>query len=216
MYIVSLYRYILDLGVVNHSKGIYEDPNPIIHEMLGNQQGATSGVYRYPGSSITGNPVSTEQEYAYVDNIDISKKTDGRKAVPEGLNSIGPVYYILEQPGQPSDEHVYSYPQKTNIVKPASSELEYSYAKDTDIPRVTTDKNAVPKKPASNAMYHTLEQDPPTTDLYKCPGTNIPTELEYTYAKDTDIPRTHEDSTPPPNSALYHTLGEKYPSQTPA
>ncbi len=97
------------------------------------------------------------------------------------------MYHTLEQPGQPSDDHFYSYPENTNIAKPPSSELEYSYAKDTDIP---ANQETVPEEPASNAVYHTLEQEQtPTTDLYNLPGTNIPTELEYTYTKDTDIPR---------------------------
>ncbi len=118
-----------------------------------------------------------------------------------GFNSNGAVYHTLKQPGKPSDD--YNYPGNTNIANQPSSEMEYTYARDTDIPRVTTDKKAGPKKPASDAVY------PP--DLYKCPGTNIPAELEYIYAKDADIPRTHGDPSPPPNCALYHTLEEKNP-----
>ena len=89
------------------------------------------------------NPSSTEQEYTYVDNTNIPKKTDDRKTVPVGFNSNGAVYHILKQPGEPSDD--YNYPDNTNIANQPSSEMEYTYARDTDIPRVTTDKKAGPK-----------------------------------------------------------------------
>ena len=79
--------------------------------------------------------------------------------------------------------------------------------------------------PEKNAMYHTLEdpeqtndnsyhspdntKEPSIRDLYKEPGTNIPTEQEYTYAKDTEIPRASSETT---DDAFYHTLENEEPA----
>ena len=152
--------------------------NGVVYETL-EQPGQPSDddFYNYPDNTNIAKPPSSELEYTYAKDTDLPKANPNTK--------LG-----ASQPGQPSDDNFYSYPENTNIAKPPSSELEYTYAKDTDVPRVTVDKKTVPEEPTSDAVYHTLEQEPPpTTDVYKLPGTNIPTELEYTYAKDTDIPR---------------------------
>jgi hypothetical protein len=115
------------------------------------------------------------------------------------------VYHTLEQPGKPNDDDFYHYPDNTNITKPPSSELEYIYAKDTEIPRlVIADKKAAPET-TSNAVYHILEHEPPT-------GIKIPTDLEYTYAKDTEIPKSFVNS-PAASDALYHTPGQEAPTE---
>ena len=143
------------------------------------EQPPTTGLYKLPGTNIP-----TELEYTYAKDTDIPRVTVDKKTVPEEPSTSNAVYHTLEQEPPPT-AHLYKLPG-TNI----PTELEYTYAKDTDIPRVTVDKKTVPEEPTSNAVYHTLEQEPPpTAHLYKLPGTNIPTELEYTYAKDTDIPR---------------------------
>ena len=106
------------------------------------------------------------------------------------------------------------------------TELEYTYAIDTEEPRANLDINIPSQDPVNNAMYHTLE-DPEqmadhfyhypdntkesTVDLYKEPGTNIPTEQEYTDAKDTEIATTSFKAT---NDAVYHTLEQEDPAST--
>ena len=118
------------------------------------------------------------------------------------------VYHTLEAPKQPNDSDD-NYPDTTNIRKPqASPELEYSYAKDTSIPKLNITKKI---EDASNAVYHTLEEgQPPTNDLYKEPGTSIPAELEYTYAKNTETPRIAVA----PEDAVYHTLEQEQPASS--
>ena len=130
----------------------------------------------------------------------------------------GVVYQTSYQPGQETDEDLCNYPEHTNIANQPSPDLEeYTYAKDTDVPRATADRETVPEEPTSNAVYHILEQEqPPSTDLYKLPGAHIPTELEYT--KDTGIPRVTADTKTmpeePTSNAVYHILEQEQPPST--
>ena len=156
-----------------------QDPekNAVYHTLEQPGQPSDDDFYSYPENTNIAKPPSSELEYTYAKDTDFPKGNPNAKVA-------------ASQPGQPSHDNFYSYPENTNIAKPPSSELEYSYAKDTDIPRVIANQKTMPEEPPSNAVYHTLEREqPPTTDLYELPGTNIPTELEYTYAKATDIPR---------------------------
>ncbi|CAB4019590.1 Hypothetical predicted protein [Paramuricea clavata] len=169
--------------------------------------------YRRRKSYPISNPASTEQEYTYAKDTDLARSSVTTKAASEGPTSNGAVYETLEQPGQPTDDNFYNYPDNTNIANQGSSELEYTYAKYTDLPRDTADTKAVRERdiePATcGGLYHTLEQEGP-----------VSTEQEYSYAKNTDMPSiplgTEETSnSPPPNSALYHTLEEANPPQAP-
>ena len=200
--------------------------NSQVYETLDQSDHPDDSFYHYPENTIT-RPLASEREYAYAKDTDIPRVCVGKTAVPEKPEGSG-VYQTLEQEQPPSTD-LYQQPD-TNIL----NELEYSYAEDTDIPRITVEKT-VSDKPASNAMYQTLEKDQaPSTDLYKQPDADIPTELEYTYAKDTEIPRTSVDtiakrdsapvrgtekrdehSVPQNDSALYHTLEEPKPPEPP-
>ena len=184
-----------DLGAVNYSKEIYEDPERVYetlkddgYEVPINELGITSDTYTFPDGDIITNPPSTEHEYAYAKETDFPKSSGGTNAeAKEQINNTR-VYETLEKSGEPNDDSFYNYPENT-ITQPPESELEYAYAKDTDIPRISTDKTALPQKLGSNAVYHTLEQEQPLSiHVYKQPGGNIPAELEYTYGKDTEIP----------------------------
>jgi hypothetical protein len=92
----------------------------------------------------------------------------------------------------------YSYPYNHIVKKPASTEQEYAYAKDTNVPRKTGDGKAAHAQEAprdGGPMYHTLE--PP----------------EYSYAKITDMPKDTADKTvvpnePANNAVSQHTLEE--------
>ena len=138
------------------------------------------------------------------------------KVAAEGPTSKGAVYETLEQPGQPTDDDFYNYPDNTNIANQGSSELEYTYAKYTDLPRDTADTKAVREREIEPAicggLYHTLEQEGPAS-----------TEQEYSYAKNTDmssIPLGTDQtsdghSSSAPKSSLYHTLEEPNPHQAP-
>ncbi len=165
------------------------------------------------------NPTPSEQEYSYAKNTDFPRSSVGTK--PEAKRPInnGVVYETLEQPGKPTDDDFYNYPDNTNIAKPPSSELEYTYAKDTDFPRCNPNtKVAASQDPANNVVYETLEQpgQPADDDFYNYPdNTNIAkppsSELEYTYAKDTDFPRCNPNtrlpaSQDPEKNAVYETL----------
>ena len=106
----------------------------------------------------------------------------GAKPAAKGPIRNGAVYETLEQPGQRTDDDFYNYPDNTNIaINHGSSELEYIYAKDTDLPRATADTKAVRERNSETAtggdLYHTLEQEGPAS-----------TEQEYSYAKNTDMP----------------------------
>ena len=116
------------------------------------------------------------------------------------------MYQTSYQPGQETDEDFCNYPENTNIANQPSPDLEeYTYAKDTDVPRATADRETVPEEPTSNAVYHILEQEQqPSTDLYKLPGVHIPTELEY--AKDTGIPRVTADTKTMPEEPSSNTV----------
>ena len=167
--------------------------------------------YHYPDNTNITKPPSSELDYTYAKDTDFPRgNPDTKVATQDPANRA--VYHTLEQPGKPNDDDFYHYPDNTNITKPTSSELEYIYAKDTEIPRVIADKKAAPET-TSNAVYHTLEHEPPTTDIYKSPGTKIPTDLEYTYAKDTEIPKSFVNA-PAASDALYHTPGQEEPALT--
>ena len=190
---------------------VYETLGENEREVLRDEHGNTSNTYSDPENNIVEKPTSTEHEYACAKDTNIPRNIDGKKPVHEEPNA--PMYHTLEQPDQPTND-LYSYAYATNIAKPSSSEPEYTYARNTDTPKVTADKVVVPQTPANSAVYHTLEETP-IANVYKTPGDNIPTEPEYTYAKDTDIPRTKENSASI-NSPLYHTIKEKNSAQAPA
>jgi hypothetical protein len=221
---VSIYLHILDLGVINYSKEIHEDPDRIYetikdngnNEVPPNQLGTSSDTYSYADSNIVSIPASTEQEYTYANDTDSprSSYSVGAKPAAKGPVRNGAVYETLEQPGQMTDDDFYNYPNNTKIANQGSSELEYIYAKDTDLPTANTKAVRERKsEPAtSGGLYHTLEQEGPAS-----------TEQEYSYAKNTDMPliplsivqTSNEHSSPAPNSALYHTLEEPNPPQAP-
>lgn len=203
--------YFSEMGVVNYSKDIYGNPDRTYETLRENENGVlhnqtelsldiNNQLYR----NIS-NPASFEQEYTYAQGTQYPRSS-------VGTNNA--VYHTLEQPEQQPDDGSYSYPDNTRIRKLPTSELEYTYAKDTDLPRVNVDTAA--KDPASIAVYHTLEQSeqPTDDDSYSYPDTTStgtsPPELEYTYAKDTDLPRVNlNQKTPakdPANNAVYHTL----------
>ncbi|CAB4014860.1 Tyrosine kinase receptor Cad96Ca, partial [Paramuricea clavata] len=177
-----------DIGTVNYSKEIYEDPDRIYEtlkedgdEVPPNQPGTSSDIYSNPDSNMVGIPVSTEQEYTYANNTYLPRSSVGTKPTTKEPIRNGAVYETLEQPGQMTDDDFYNYPDNTNIANPGSSELEYIYAKDTDLPRATANTKAVRERdiePATcGGLYHTLEQEGPAS-----------TEQEYSYAKNTDMP----------------------------
>ena len=216
------------MGAVNYSKEIYEDPDKIYetlkdegYEVPINEPGITSDTYSCPDGDIVTNPLSTEHEYAYAKETDFPKSGGGTKAEAKEQINNSRVYETLEQSGEPNDDSFYNYPENT-ITKAPESELEYAYAKDTDLPRISTDKTAFPEKSGSNAVYHTLEQGQrPSTDVYNQPGGNILADLEYTYAKDTKIPRIPIDTKSeakgdgvPATSTndTYHTLEQEEPA----
>ncbi|CAB3997866.1 Hypothetical predicted protein [Paramuricea clavata] len=264
-----------DLGVINHSKDIYEDPDRRYetlkedrNEASLNQPGISSDTYSYPDSNIFPNPTSSEQEYTYAKDTDFHKSSGSTQATSEKPISNGVVHQTLEQPGQPtvddfynypdntntakpsvssyhlprgnpntkvatqypanravyhtytleqpekpSDDDFYHYPDNTNITKTPSPELEYSYAKDTDFPRGNPDTMVATRDPANRAVHHTLKHESPTTDVYKSSSTKIPTDLEYTYAKDTEIPKSFVNA-PAAGDALYHTPEQEEPAPT--
>ena len=176
-----------------------------------------SHAYTSPHSNIVANSTSSEQEYTYAQEKDFPRSSVGNKPEAKKQMNTSPVYETLDQPDDP-DESYYHYPENT-ITKSPASELEYTYAKDTDILRPGVGKAVVPKEPVGNGVYHTLEQDqPPATDLYKQPDTNIPSEPEYSYAKDTDIPKIIVDKTAvlekPEGNGAYHTLEQEQPPAT--
>jgi hypothetical protein len=157
-----------------------------------------------------------EDPYRIYDTIkDDKKETDfprssvGMEPEAKGLINNGAVYETLS-----NNDGFYNYPEN----KPPAYELEYTYAKDTDIPRVNIDKTEPQTPAAANAVYHTLEkeEEQPTTDLYKHPGTNISTEPEYAYAKDNDVPRNVAGKTAlpeePDGNLVYQTLEQEQPS----
>ena len=134
------------------------------------------------------------------------KENRNQAATSEPISGSA-VYHTLEDPEQPSDDNFYHYPDTTNITRPpaTSPELEYSYAKETDIP-----KPVRKSEDGNNAFYHTLQDgQPPSNDLHKEPCTSIPTdlELEYTYAKDTETPRIPVVT----KDAVYHSLEQEEP-----
>jgi hypothetical protein len=182
------------IGVANNSSGIYEDPYRI-YDTIKDDKNAVS------------------QEYTYAKETDFPRSSVGMEPEAKGQINNGAVYGTLYQPGQSNNDGFYNYPEN----KPPAYELEYTYAKDTDIPRVNIDKTE-PQAPAANAVYHTLdeEEQQPTTDLYKHPGANISPEPEYTYAKDNDVPRNVAGKTAlseePDGNLVYQTLEQEQPS----
>ncbi|CAB4044570.1 Hypothetical predicted protein, partial [Paramuricea clavata] len=213
------------IGTVNYSKEIYEDPDRIYEtlkddgdEVPPNEPGTSSDIYSNLDSNIVGTvPASTEQEYTYANDTDLHRSSVGAKPAAKGPIRNGAVYETLEQPGQRTDDDFYNYPDNTTIaINHGSSELEYIYAKDIDLPRATANTKAVRERnsePATSGdLYHTLEQEGPAS-----------TEQEYSYAKNTDMPSipwsivqtSNGHSSPVSNSALYHTQEEPNPPQPP-
>ena len=208
--ILSLCSYFSDVGVVNYSKHINEDPDRTYetlaetgNRVLHNDTKPSHDINNHLYNTIS-NPASTEQECTCSQHTNVS----GSSA---GTNNA--VYHTLEQPDQPTDDGSYSYPDNTSITKPPESELEYTYAKDTDSPRVIVHKAA--QNSANKVVYHTLEQpeQQPDDGTYSyLDNTSITkpqaSELEYTYAKDTDLPRVKVDKAAKDsvNTAVYHTL----------
>jgi hypothetical protein len=230
MHKCSIYLHILDLGIMNHSKEIHEDQDRTYEtlkadrtEVPPNQPGTSSDTYSYPDSNIIPNPTSSEQEYTYAKDTDFPKSSVNTKATSEKPIINGVVYQTLEQPGQPTVDDFYNYPDNTNTAKPSiSSEQEYTYAKDTDVPRGNPNTKVATQCPANRAVYHTLEPEKPSDDdfCHYPDNTNITktplSELEYSYAKDTDFPRGNPDTMvatqDPANTAVYHTLEQSEPS----
>ena len=209
--------YFSEIGVANYLKDIYEDPdrtyeslpengNGVLHNQTEPSHDINNHLYR----NTIANPASSEQEYTY---------SQDRHFPRSGVGTNNVVYHTLEQPEQPTDDGTYSYLDNTTTANPPSSELEYTYAKDTDLPSATG-TNAAAKNPANNPVYNTLEQpEQPDDGSYSYPdNANIqkpPPELEYTYAKDTDLPRASVDKATkdPTSNAVYHTLEQ--PEQQP-
>ncbi|XP_028417704.1 uncharacterized protein LOC114542160 [Dendronephthya gigantea] len=211
-----------NLGVVNYNKEIYEDPD---RNYEGIKEDATSSqsVPRYNGSGLITNKISPEYETLKENgyevsfnrpgtssganthvNTDIPRKSEETKMAPVR----GPeLYHTLEQP--PSDD-LYNYIDDTKIKNPsASPELEYTYSKDTDIPKNPRQRRVAPKEPE---LYHTLEQ-PPSDDFYnyidntKIKNPSASPELEYTYSKDTGVPKNPQQTKiAPKGPAVYETL----------
>ena len=180
------------------------------YHTLEEKQPPATDLYKQPDTNI---PI--ELEYSYAKDTDIPRITVDKRAVLDKPDGNG-AYHTLEQE-QPPPTDLYEQPD-TNT----PSELEYSYAKSADIPRITFETTAVPHKPESNAVYNTEKNQQPTIDLYEHPGANIPIELEHTYAKDTKIPKIptdersvdNEDNVPATSTgdALYHTLEQEEPA----
>ena len=205
------------MGVANYSKDIYEDPDRTYETLtengngvLHNQTELSHDINNHQYKNSIPNPTSSEQEYTYGQSTHFLRSS-------VGTNNA--VYHTLEQPEQPTDDETYSYLDNTTIANPPLSELEYTYAKDTDLPRVGG-TNTAAKDPANNPVYNTLEQpEQPDDGSYSYPDTTSigkpPPELEYTYAKDTDLPRVNVDTAAkdPTSNAVYHTLEQ--PEQQP-
>ena len=202
------------MGVVNCSKDINENPDRTYETLtengngvLYNQTELSRDINNHLYRNTIANPPSSEQ-----DNTNAQDRHFPRSSV--GTNNV--VYHTLEQPEKPTDDGTYSYLDNTTITNPPSSELEYTYAKDTVLPRVAG-TNTAAKDPANNPVYNTLEQ--PDDGSYSYPDTTSigkpPPELEYTYAKDTDLPRVNVDTAikDPTSNAVYHTLEQ--PEQQP-
>ena len=142
---------------------------------------------------------------------------DTKATAKESFNDA--VYHTLEQLEQSTEGESCNYPDTTTIAKPSTSGLECTDAKDTDIPKATTNAATVPEEPVNNAMHHILEHEkPPTKDLYNYPGTNIPTnEQESTHATDAEVltniesekSAADEDGVSATSNALYHTLEQE-------
>ena len=181
--------------------------------------------YDYPDNTNIAKPTSSELEHTYAKDTDFPKRNPNTKAAASQDPEKNAVYHTLEQPGQPSDDHFYDYPDNTNIAKPPTSELEYTYAKDTEFSKGNPNtKVATSQDLEKNVVYHTLEQpeQPSDDQFYSNPeSTNIAkppsSALEYSYA-DTDIPRViaNQKTVPeePANNAVYHTLEQEQPPTT--
>ena len=199
---------------------------PAVYHTL--KQPPSDDFYTYIDSTeIENSSASPELEYTY------SKDTDIPKLNPQQTKIAAKAPAVYETLENPSSDDVYYYIDNTNVAKPATSEQEYSYARDTNLPRAG--KNEKREPTAKDAVYHTLEQEQPLPSSSK-----IPTELEYLHAKTTDLPRkpaTTDDENsyakdtempsmdveqtntgscePPTNNGLYHTLEESNPPQVP-
>ena len=193
------------------NKAAQNSANKVVYQTLEQpEQQPDDGTYSYLDNTSITKPPASELEYTYAKDTDLPRvKVD--KAAKDSVNKA--VYHTLEQPDQPTDDGTYSYPDNTSITKPPASELEYTYAKDTDSPRINNiNQNTPAKSPANNALYHTLEQLADDGAYSYLDNTRITkpltSELEHTYAKDTDLPRVIVDKAAQnsANKPVYHTL----------
>ena len=203
-------------GFINYSKDpdrIYETLKDDGNEVLHNQAGTSSWNTSHPDDNVTTTPASDQQEYSYAQVSDLDKKNSNSD--PENHA----VYHTLEQPEeQGAGDNFYSSPDNTIITNPSSTELEYTYAKDTEIPRHSpkdqkpgTEEDST-SATTNEALYHTLEHEesPSTQEEYGC-------------AKNTDAPSipsatehmNNTDSLFSPTSNLYHTLEPNPPDIDP-
>ena len=206
-------------GITNYSKGIYEDPDRIYETLKDdenavshNQAGTSFNSCNHPDDNVTTQTLD-EQEYTYAHVSDLDKTNSNSD--PESRA----VYDVLEQPEeQETGDNFYSCPGNTVITNPPSTELEYTYTNNTEIPRHSS-KNQKPgtkedstSATTDEALYHTLEHE-------ESPST----EEEYSYAKNTDVPSIPSateqmDNTDPlfsSSSDLYHTLEPNPPEIDP-
>ena len=160
------YTYAKDTDVPRFivDKATKDSANNVLYHTL--EQLADDGAYSYLDNTRITKPLTSELEYTYAKDTDLPRVIVD-KAAQNSANK--PVYPTIEQPEQPADDGTYSYPDNTSITKPPPSELEYTYAKDTDLPRINNiNQNTPAKSPANNALYHTLEQ-PADNELYLTP-----------------------------------------------
>ena len=198
-------------GFINFSKDIYEDPDRVYetlkddgNDVSHNQAGPSGCNSSHPDDNVTTTPASDQQEYSYAQVSDLDRRNSNSDLENHA------VYRTLEQPvEQGTGDNFYSCPGNTIITNPPSTELEYTYAKDTEIPTHSSkDQTSMTKEDSTSAttneaLYHTLEHEesPSTQEEYGC-------------AKNTDVPSIpsateqmdNTDSLFSPTSNLYHIL----------
>lgn len=213
-----------EIGAVNYSKATHEEADRVyetLKESENNvgQPGTTPNTYSDP--NVVNTPLS-EQDCAYAEGIRAATQTPDKNRQ---------VYQNIAQPAQSTgnhktggtlaqqelDEDFYNYPDNyAKTAKPAS-ELEYTYAKDTNVPTAAVNKKGLkPKDNAGQALYHTLKQEQShSKDLYNEPGSTISTQLENAYAKDTESPIVRKstpykkDTIPQSNDPMYQVLEQE-------
>ena len=188
-----------------------ESVNDAFYHTLEQLEQSTEGEScNYPDTTtVAKSPSSSE--------LECTDAKDTKATAKDSVNDV--VYHTLEQLEQSTEGESCNYPDTTTIAKPSTSGLECTDAKDTDIPKATTNAATVTEEPVSNAMYHTMEHEkPPTKDLYNYPGTNILTnEQESTHATDAEVltniesekSAAEEDGVSATSNALYHTLEQE-------